>query len=81
MEEKNRQVNFDLLNWTGHRPELREGGFRHGTDNMSEMAAAGLYNGTYGGSDFQPRVGLAWTPAFLGGKSVHPICFQHVILS
>jgi hypothetical protein len=30
----------------------------------------GLYNGTYGGPDFQPRVGFAWTPAALNGKTV-----------
>ena len=30
----------------------------------------GLYDGTYGLPDFQPRIGLAWTPAALGGKTV-----------
>jgi hypothetical protein len=33
-------------------------------------ASRALYNGFYGGRDFQPRVGFAWTPAALGDKTV-----------
>jgi len=33
-------------------------------------ASRALYNGTYGGKDFQPRVGFAWTPAMLGTHTV-----------
>lgn len=33
-------------------------------------ASRALYNGFYGGRDFQPRVGLAWTPAWLHGRTV-----------
>ncbi len=33
-------------------------------------ASRGLYNGTWGGKDFQPRIGFAWTPAALGDKTV-----------
>ena len=33
-------------------------------------ASRALYNGFYGGRDFQPRVGFAWTPAALGGRTV-----------
>jgi hypothetical protein len=29
-----------------------------------------LYNGQFGGRDFQPRLGFAWTPAMLGRKTV-----------
>jgi len=29
-----------------------------------------LYNGVYGGKDFQPRLGFAWTPARFDGKTV-----------
>jgi hypothetical protein len=29
-----------------------------------------LYKGFYGGKDFQPRFGFAWTPAMLGGHTV-----------
>ena len=33
-------------------------------------ASDALYNGFYGGRDFQPRVGFAWTPAMLGNRTV-----------
>ena len=33
-------------------------------------ASRGLYRGFYGGRDFQPRIGFAWTPAMLGGRTV-----------
>jgi hypothetical protein len=33
-------------------------------------ASRALYKGFYGGRDFQPRVGFAWTPAALGDKTV-----------
>jgi Carboxypeptidase regulatory-like domain/TonB dependent receptor len=33
-------------------------------------ASRALYKGFYGGRDFQPRVGFAWTPAMLGDKTV-----------
>jgi hypothetical protein len=33
-------------------------------------ASRGLYDGTWGGKDFQPRIGFAWTPAALGEHTV-----------
>ncbi|UWZ83697.1 TonB-dependent receptor [Occallatibacter riparius] len=33
-------------------------------------ASRALYNGFYGGRDFQPRIGFAWTPTALGGHTV-----------
>jgi Carboxypeptidase regulatory-like domain len=33
-------------------------------------ASRGLYDGFYGGRDFQPRIGFAWTPAVLGDHTV-----------
>src|SRR5262249_30702147 len=33
-------------------------------------ASRGLYDGFYGGRDFQPRIGFAWTPERLGGHTV-----------
>ena len=33
-------------------------------------ASRALYKGFYGGRDFQPRIGFAWTPAMLGGRTV-----------
>ncbi len=37
-----------------------------GTNGYSD----GLYPGTYGLPDFQPRLGFAWSPRFLGGNTV-----------
>jgi len=33
-------------------------------------ASRALYKGVYGGKDFQPRIGFAWTPEALGGHTV-----------
>lgn len=33
-------------------------------------ASRSLYNGVYGGKDFEPRIGFAWTPAILGDHTV-----------
>lgn len=55
VEVHDRQVNFDL--YTG-KPINPTGSNR------------GLYNSYNLGWDFQPRFGFAWTPAFLGGKTV-----------
>jgi carboxypeptidase family protein len=33
-------------------------------------ASRSLYNGFYGGRDFEPRLGFAWTPAMLGKNTV-----------
>jgi hypothetical protein len=33
-------------------------------------ASRALYDGTYGGKDFQPRIGFAWTPSALGDHTV-----------
>lgn len=38
-------------------------------------ASRALYNGFYGGRDFQPRIGFAWTPAALGGHTVFRAAF------
>ncbi len=69
VEEKNRQDNFDLLTGQVIAPNCSI--VNLGTAPVTcRNGSAGLYNGTYGGKDFQPRIGLAWTPGALGGKSV-----------
>ena len=35
-----------------------------------QQTTPGLYKGTYGAKDLQPRIGFAWTPSRLGGKTV-----------
>jgi hypothetical protein len=57
IESNNQQSNFNPV--SGQVEIAGQGG-----------AGRALYNGTYGGKDFQPRLGFAWTPAFAGGKTV-----------
>jgi hypothetical protein len=57
VEVNNQQSNYDFA--TG-AVELA------GQDGASRS----LYNGVYGGKDFEPRVGFAWTPALLGNHTV-----------
>jgi Carboxypeptidase regulatory-like domain len=69
VEQNDRQVNFDLLSGEVLAPNCSTVDL--GTaPTTCKQSSKGLYNGTYGGRDFQPRIGLAWTPGFLGGKSV-----------
>ena len=57
VEANNQQANYNIA--TGNIDLAGQNG-----------ASRGLYDGTWGGKDFQPRIGLAWTPAALGGKTV-----------
>jgi hypothetical protein len=57
VETHNQQANYNIA--TGNVDLAGQGG-----------ASRALYKGFYGGRDFQPRVGFAWTPAALGGKTV-----------
>lgn len=57
VEVNNQQSNYDFA--TG-AVELA------GQDGASRS----LYNGVYGGKDFEPRIGFAWTPAMLGDHTV-----------
>jgi hypothetical protein len=69
VEEKNRQDNFDLLTGEVIAPDCST--VNLGTaPTTCRKGSKGLYDGSYGGKDFQPRIGLAWTPGALGGKSV-----------
>ena len=57
METNDQQANYNIA--TGNIDLAGQNG-----------ASRGLYNGFYGGRDFQPRIGFAWTPAALGGHTV-----------
>jgi hypothetical protein len=57
VEQKNQQVNFDPQ--TGQLQTAGQNG-----------ASEALYNGVYGGKAFQPRLGFAWTPGRLNGRTV-----------
>ena len=57
VEANNQQANYNIA--TGNIDLAGQGG-----------ASRGLYDGTYGGKDFQPRIGFAWTPAALGDHTV-----------
>jgi len=57
VETNDQQANYNFA--TGNIDLANQGG-----------ASRALYNGVYGGKDFQPRLGFAWTPQMLGGKTV-----------
>lgn len=69
VEQHDHQVNFDLMTGQVLAPNcsLVDLGTAPTTCKNSSR---GLYNGTYGGKAFQPRIGFAWTPAAMGGKTV-----------
>lgn len=57
IEQNNEQANFNLE--TGKVEFAGQAG-----------VSRALYNGVYGGKDFQPRIGFAWTPARFNGRTV-----------
>jgi hypothetical protein len=57
VEANNKQANYNFA--TGNIDLAGQNG-----------ASRALYNGFYGGRDFQPRIGFAWTPAGMGGRTV-----------
>jgi Carboxypeptidase regulatory-like domain len=57
VETKDQQANYNIA--TGNIDLAGKNG-----------ASRALYDGFYGGRDFQPRVGFAWTPAAFGGRTV-----------
>jgi hypothetical protein len=66
------------LRYEAHTPWVETGdnqaNYNFATGNIDlagkNGASRGLYQGSYGGRDFQPRIGFAWTPAMLGGHTV-----------
>jgi hypothetical protein len=67
IESNDRQVNVNIqtgaLEFVGNTP-VPDGVV--GTNGFSR----GLYKSNYGLPDFQPRIGVAWSPQALGGKTV-----------
>ena len=61
-EVDNRAVNFGLFTGTIYTA--------NGADGTSRFGNKALYNNYLGIGDWQPRVGLSWAPANLGGKTV-----------
>jgi hypothetical protein len=57
VETNNQQSNYNIA--TGNVDLANQNG-----------ASRALYNGFYGGRDFEPRLGFAWTPAMLGNHTV-----------
>jgi hypothetical protein len=57
VEANNQQANYNFA--TGNIDLAGQNG-----------ASRALYDGTWGGKDFQPRIGFAWTPAALGDHTV-----------
>ena len=57
VEAHNQQANYNIA--TGNIDLAGQGG-----------ASRGLYDSTWGGKNFQPRIGFAWTPAALGDHTV-----------
>ncbi len=57
VEVNNQQSNYNIA--TGNVDLAGQGG-----------ASRSLYNGFYGGRDFEPRLGFAWTPEMLGNHTV-----------
>jgi hypothetical protein len=70
VERNNRQDNFDLITGQLLAPNCSIVNLGTAPNSCKQTSNRGLYNGTYGGKAFQPRIGLAWTPDFLGGKTV-----------
>jgi len=66
------------LRYEAHTPWVESGdhqaNYNFATGNIDlagkNGASRGLYRGFYGGRDFQPRIGFAWTPAMLGDHTV-----------
>ena len=61
-ETKDREVNFGLYTGTIYTPT--------GIDGTTKFGNRGLFNNYLGKGDWEPRIGFAWSPAALGGKTV-----------
>ena len=69
VEKNDRQVNFDLKTGEVLAPNCSTVDLGTAPTTCRD-SSRGLYNGTYGPKALQPRIGFAWTPGMLGGKTV-----------
>ena len=72
-EVHNQQVNFGLYSGTPEYPAgfaVPSNGDCPGCNPGVNSNSRALYNGYYGIADFEPRIGIAWSPAVLNGKTV-----------
>ena len=76
---RHRSLTLNLgLRYDAHTPWVetnnQQANYNFATGNIDLAGKSGasraLYNGFYGGRDFQPRIGFAWTPAMLGDQTV-----------
>jgi hypothetical protein len=70
VENHDLQDNFDLLTGQLLAPNCSKVDVGTAPVTCKQVSNAGLYNATYGLRNFQPRIGFAWTPTALAGKSV-----------
>ena len=77
VEVHNQQANFGLFSGTIEYPA----GLTIPSENCPgcnpgvNLGNRALYNGYYGIDDFEPRIGIAWSPARFGGKTVFRAAF------
>jgi hypothetical protein len=68
-EQHGLQDNFGLFSGQLFAPDCSRANL--GTAPVTcQQGSAGLYDGTYGAKDLQPRFGFAWTPSQLSGRTV-----------
>ncbi|MGH9504705.1 MAG: carboxypeptidase regulatory-like domain-containing protein [Terriglobales bacterium] len=70
VENHDLQDNFDLITGQLLAPNCSKVDLGTAPVTCKQVSNRALYNGTYGGKAFQPRIGFAWTPEFLRGKTV-----------
>jgi hypothetical protein len=70
VEAHDLQDNFDLVTGQLLAPNCAKVNVGTAPVTCQQTSDRGLYKGTYGVKDLQPRIGFAWTPSRLGGKTV-----------